>query len=337
MGTDPIIPTQIEQVTADWLSSVLNQSIAPETVQSEKIGTDFGFASQLYRISYNESSLVVKFWPTATIGTREILFYQSFHDSDSRIPHCLYSGSDDQKQRAILLLEDFTQAAQGDVLKKLNLEQAKNLADALAQLHTKWHNHELVTSASWLHDARTWKPKADWIQGRRETFKQRFPGRLNQPAMELLDNLEQAIKMGETRLKNQPITLLHGDFHLDNVLFNNGTTPILLDWDRPTAGAPAINLASLLFEMISLDHFDIVLDLYSDRFNGLIDKSAWVTALSGAFIRNFCRLTCGIARWEPTLLRAVAIIDDGIENANLMADFWQQRDPDLLRFNSAKK
>ncbi len=329
MGTDPIIPTQIEQVTADWLSAVLNRSIDPETVQAEKIGADFGFASQLYRISYNQSSLVVKFWPTKTIGTREILFYQNFHDSGSRIPHCYYSGSNDQNQSAILLLEDFPHATQGDVLKKLNLEQAINLADALAQLHAKWHNHELVTSASWLHDARTWKPKADWIQSRRETFKHRFPGRLNQPAKQLIDNLEQAIKMGETRLKNQPTTLLHGDFHLDNVLFKNGSEPILLDWDRPTAGAPAINLASLLFEMIPIDQFDTVLDHYLDRFNGPVDKTAWVTALSGAFIRNFCRLTCGIARWEPTLPRAVTIIDDGIENANLMADFWQQRDPDL--------
>jgi thiamine kinase-like enzyme len=138
------------------------------------------------------------------------------------------------------------------------------------------------------------------------------------------------------RLANAPETLLHGDFHLDNFLFEKKTEPVILDWSRPTRGPQVHNLANLLFEMTSLQNFDSVFDFYIGEFNKFaetsLNKAILEKQLGGTVLRKFELSTCGSALWQPSLPRAVRMLDVSIERASKIVEFWQERDPKLFSF-----
>jgi len=52
----------------------------------------------------------------------------------------------------------------------------------------------------------------------------------------------------------------------------------------------------------------------------------------GALLRQFSASTCGIARWQPKLPRAIKTIDENLRITNEVGEFWQARDPDLFSF-----
>ena len=336
------VPTTVSEISPAWLKSTLASSFPEATLtglQSQRIGADFGFASQIYRYRWQDNgtpqSIIVKYWHTNTkASVNEIRFYHTFRNVGIRIPFCYYGAVDESLQKAILLLEDFEDAVQGDVLKMVGIEQAVNIAVSLAKLHVTWLTNPILAEHSWINSVSTWLPDNDWLQSRRALFLERFPDRLNGPARRFLDRIEEAPELVNDRLEFAPTTLLHGDFHLDNLLFEKQTTPILLDWSRPLSGPAVINLADLLFCMIPLENFDHIFEAYLAAYSGtrknITDKTNWQNQLGGAFLRKFTMSTCGLALWQPTLPRAVKIIEKTIENVNVMTDFWYRRDPKLF-------
>ncbi len=87
----------------------------------------------------------------------------------------------------------------------------------------------------------------------------RFDDRLSGIARALLDKLELAPRVANECLASAPRTLLHGDFYLDNFVFENQSEPAILDWARPLKGPPALNVAALLFGITSSRKYDYFL------------------------------------------------------------------------------
>jgi len=160
-------------------------------------------------------------------------------------------------------------------------------------------------------------------------------------ASEVLDQFEAAPEIANSRLTSAPLTLSHGDFSLDNILFESTGQPVFLDWSRPVIGRPTQNHAELLFKMIPLKQFDTILSIYFETFNRIAAKptnrQALESQLGGALLRQFSASACGIARWQPTLPRAIKIIDEKLRKTNAVVEFWQARDPDLFSFLSHSK
>jgi hypothetical protein len=177
---------------------------------------------------------------------------------------------------------------------------------------------------------------AEWFHSRRTHFLKRFDDRLSGMARSLLDQLEFAPKVANERLANAPSTLLLGDFHLDNIVFEKQNEPVMLDWSRPVVGPQALNLASLVFGMTPLNNFDLICECYIDEYNKVgetsFERAVLERHLDGALLRRFSSSTCGIALWQPSLPRAVEMIDVSIEQTNRTVEFWQSRDPELFSF-----
>ena len=338
------IPQSEKDITSEWLQQALAKSFPKATfafLQHEQIGEDYGFASRIYRYHWQDNgepqSVVVKLWsPDSKAGIGEIRFYQTFPDVGTRIPTCFFGGFDEESDTAVLLLEDIANATQGDVLQLLDDEQANNMAVNLAKLHATWFNNPKLDEHQWLEGISTWHPEASWFDSRRTLFLDRFENRLNELANTLLEQIEKTPDIVNGRLANAPRTLLHGDYHLDNVLFEQQNNPVLLDWSRPLIGPPVFNLATLLFNMSPLHQFDSILTAYLDRFNQVaqtsLNQSDLEYQLGGAFLRRFATSTCGIALWQPTLPRAINMIDVSLQQTNEIVAFWHARDPYLFSF-----
>ena len=325
------LPATVEDVSDEWLAAALK--VPRLRIKSIKqIGEDYGFASKLIKIRFEFEgaiqTVIAKLWSTDTVGDKEVSFYQLFNQMGSRIPHCFFAQSDSETKRGILLLEEISGATQGDVLKHANLYQAKSLAANLAHLHAAFLKVEKKNEPVWISK---WSDKirsAGWIQARRKTFLERFPTHLSEISMNLLHSLEDAYPLAVRNLSRYPTTLLHGDFHLDNILFKNDNEAVLLDWSDPIWGPAELNLATLLFEMGHLDDFNLILDSYLMAFNQLAPKTASKSAamepLHWALICNFTKATCGTALWNPTLPRAKKVINHSIQTIDKAINFWDR-------------
>lgn len=122
--------------------------------------------------------------------------------------------------------------ADAETLDRLGCE----LIDALAAVH--------VVPPTAL-DALAWPPPENfllrqlerWLKIRAEDAVRPLPG-LQQVAQVLLERLPPA----------QPTTLVHGDFHLDNTLFDSDTPKLraIIDWELASFGDPRLDLGLLL-------------------------------------------------------------------------------------------
>jgi hypothetical protein len=340
------IPRTPDEITPEWLRAAIDNSFPNATFSSlkhERIGEDFGFVSRIYRCRWQDGdeprSVVVKLWePDGGAGVGEARFYQSFPDVGVRIPACYFNEFDEENNAAVLVLEDIQNAVQGDVLRLVDSAQAEGIANSLAAMHAKWMGSPKFEKYNWMVDVSHWRPEEGWFESRRALFRERFPDRLSSLASETLDHIEAAPWIANSRLQAAPRTLSHGDFHLDNILFESSGQPVFLDWTRPAIGRVAQNLAELLFKMIPLKLFDTTLNAYRGEFNRVSTRPTTMRALesqlSGAFLRQFSASTCGMARWQPTLPRAIKIIDENLRKTNEVVEFWQTRHPKLFSFLS---
>jgi thiamine kinase-like enzyme len=338
------VPTSENEVTKEWLQAVLASSFPGSSITSlvrKRIGEAYGFASRIFRCQWQDDgvlqSVVVKLWDTESkAGFNEVLFYQTFRDVGARIPRCFYSALDPATKKAALVLEDIKETDQGDALKLVDLERAQGIAISLARLHSAWLDHPKLTQLSWISDLSTWERQSDWFRSRRTLFLERFPDHLNGMARALLDKIERAPVVANERLRGAPLGLSHGDFHLDNLLFEKQVEPVFLDWNNPVKAAPAYNLVNLLFFMTSLENFDRVFDSYLGEFNELSGNSYtrwWLKRQLGSeFLRAFATSTCGVARWQPQSQRGTQMLEDRIRQINQAVGFWQRIDPDLFSF-----
>jgi len=139
-------------------------------------------------------------------------------------------------------------------------------------MHAKWLESPELEKYGWIANVSNWEPEDGWFDSRRALFRERFEDRLKPFSTTLLDQIEATPGIANSRLATAPLTLPHGDFHLDNILFESEDQPVLLDWSRPVIGLAAQNLAELLFKMIPLKRFDAIFEIYLEAFNRVAAK-----------------------------------------------------------------
>ncbi len=341
----PPVPASNDEITPDWLQHVLSfifPGVVVKGLAMEQIGQEYGLASQIYRCRWHGRGalhrVIIKLWSTdGPAGTREVHFYRTFgRQLGVRAPVCFHAALDSDNRRGVLLLEDLDSVTQGDDLQQLPLPQAMAVARTLAGIHATWLEHETLYHADWLPSVATWDRSPDWFAPRRALFLERFGDRLDNLARALLDKIEQAPAVTNERLAGAPLTLLHQDLHLDNFVFVEATEPVLLDWARCAKGPLALDLYELLFRMAQPLDYEQVLATYLHEFSlraGKAPEPAIVWhQLGGAFLGKFSISTCGIANWQPSTAREVALIEVSLNRAFHNLRDWFERDPDLFSF-----
>lgn len=245
MGTTP---ESIHDVRADWLAEQLGAPI--DAIQIDVIGAGEGFMGQLARVHLTSadpsvpSTVVVKL-PTLDPGgrmiggmmrvwEREHRFYTELApEMTIRVPQALVNLADP----TCLVLEDLAPATPGDHVAGATLEQAELAVDTLAALHATWFEHPKLATLDWmpgLDDPQVLTIPDTFAMGW-PMFLERFGDDLAPRTLRWCERFVENVPEWLQGHLDDPITLTHGDFRLDNLFFaddpgGGGTRVSVIDW-----------------------------------------------------------------------------------------------------------
>lgn len=237
------VPQSLDDVTADWLTSALEWSI--DSIEIQPIAAGEGFMGQLARVHLTSSdpgapdSVIVKL-PTADPGgqfigqmmrvwEREHCFYRDIAPQMSiRVPTAFVNIA----EPACLVLEDLAPAVVGDHVAGATLEQAEKAIDVLAEHHATWFEHPSLRSFEWmpgLDDPSVLTLKDTFAMGW-PMFLERYADELPARCLRWCERFVDGIPEWIAGHFDDPITMTHGDFRLDNLFFSDDGTITVIDW-----------------------------------------------------------------------------------------------------------
>lgn len=244
-------PAHPDDISRDWWASVLGRT--PASWTWEAIGTGQVGDSVRFTLDWageeGPRTLAGKFAasdPTsrgtaAMLGlyAKEVQFYRQLAPQlPVRTPQVLFAAMADNGASFCLLFEDLGPARGGNQIAGCSLADAQVVIRQAAALHApSWHN-KAILDLDWLqpNPAAAAQVKALYPQAQ-AIFRERYADVLEPEYMALCEEL--AAITADTDRVQKKISLVHGDFRLDNVLFDikYGTEPAaVLDWQTLTIG-----------------------------------------------------------------------------------------------------
>jgi aminoglycoside phosphotransferase (APT) family kinase protein len=256
-------PTSPADVTAEWLSGVLGAEVA--AVDWRPIGTGQVGDSARFTLTYDPpkagaSTLAGKFAaadPTsrATAVThglyaKEVAFYRELAPHLAiRTPRAYAAEVSDDGSAFVLLFEDLGPARQGDQLAGCSLSDARAAMRQLAGLHApSWDNPEFIERVWFAPRPGALESLAAAYPMATQVFVERYAGQLAPELMAICTGLAEASDKWFRR-ETAHRCLVHGDYRLDNMLFDirGGAEPLgVLDWQTLQVGSGLTDLAYFL-------------------------------------------------------------------------------------------
>ncbi|KPP90125.1 phosphotransferase [Erythrobacter sp. HL-111] len=263
-------PTHADAVTAEWLSDRLrdNGLIEDGRVSGfdwEPIGTGQVGDSVRFHLRYapegiGPPTLAAKFGAAdetsrgtaALMGlyAKEVGFYREAAPLlGVRVPRVLAAHVSADGSGQVILFEDLGPARGGDQVAGCGIEDARAGIREAAAIHAgSWHRRDLL-EADWIRpDPAISDRIAAMYPQAQAVFRERYAGSLEPEYMALCEELAATPGFFE-RGNEAPQCLVHGDFRLDNMLFdiNGGAEPIaILDWQTVTTGKAMTDIGYFL-------------------------------------------------------------------------------------------
>ncbi|MCA9020299.1 MAG: phosphotransferase, partial [Planctomycetaceae bacterium] len=253
-------PQILSEITPEWLTAVLRsagyRNTRVQSFEADRIGSETGFSSEIFRLSWNDSaqspaSCIVKLPLPGGSQTEKICREAAFYaclapQAGISVPRC-YSAAEEKGE--ILVLEDLKDCRFGDESQSCSLREAEAAVDALTGLHARWWNHPQLCAYQWLPRYGNVLSQLEKLPQRRETFFQNYGKVLQHESLELAGALNTRHESVFHRLQQAPETLLHTDSHLDNLAFRDvedRVEVILFDWQNVSRGPAVVDLALFL-------------------------------------------------------------------------------------------
>ena len=283
-------PAHPDAVTPDWLADVLGSEVTAviwEPIGTGQVGDSVRFTLENPQASTAPSTLAAKFpaedqmsrATAATFGLydKEVAFYREIAPQlDVRVPKVHFSGIAEDGVEFILLFEDLGPARGGNQIEGCEVADAEAAIRQAAAIHApSWHNDAILTT-DWL----TTKPetiaqiRALYPQAQ-AVWRERYADMLEPAYMQLCEAVAELVDTVFTAEPEPPVSLVHGDFRLDNMLFDikGGAEPLaILDWQTVTIGHPMTDIGYFLGcgigHELRTKHEDQLLDLYCSEMTG---------------------------------------------------------------------
>jgi hypothetical protein len=307
-------PTHPRDVSPDWLNARLEAAGASDgamvtTVEWQPIGTGQVGDSARFRLAYNRptsapATVAGKFpaedqtsrGTAAAFGlyAKEVGFYRDLAPRlDVRVPKVLAAEIAEDGVDFILLFEDLGPARGGNQLDSCSAADASHAMRQAAALHAPSWENQAIIGTPWLHPREGQVEQVKALYGPAQAiFRERYAGMLEPEFMAVCEQLNEAADHWFGR-DNSPKCLLHGDFRLDNMLFDiqGGKEPIaVLDWQTVAVGNALTDIGYFMGTGIGNDlrqnHEDELLDLYCAEMSARgvpLDRDAiWDNYVLGA-------------------------------------------------------
>lgn len=255
------IPPDHQSITVDWLKKALHGSVAVQKAEIQSFEMNVLSAGQVGKIARFSlhyarpaegapSTIMVKLsnpdpairahMDKISMYEKEVRFYQEVAPLlDLPLAHCYYADYDDATGHSVLLLEDLSALNAIDRVNGCDTHHAELVIRLLAKLHAQWWDNPRLQSSGYF------TPFDHMASYSQERYQEWWPVFLNKldtymPDLTLSDSFRRLGQrygsfLVETymKLSQPPVTILHRDLGVDNMLFGAKETDpplILLDW-----------------------------------------------------------------------------------------------------------
>jgi Phosphotransferase enzyme family len=236
------------------------RSFTSKSIGTGQIGDNVRFVFDYARASADTPKSLVGKFPSASATSlaaakllghyqREVMVYRHFPKVAGVItPAALYTDYDPETNRFALIMQDMAPSAQGDQLQGCTPEAAEVALAAAAVLHAAHWQDPALDQHAWLQGTSAAPPPAigpDHIAALWFGFKDRYGAHLAADDVAVGDAFAAAIPRWSTAWAG-PVTLIHNDFRLDNMLFAppGAARPVaVVDWQTAGKGAAANDVA----------------------------------------------------------------------------------------------
>jgi len=269
----PDLVSEPERVTPEWLTDVLRfsgdlpegrvASFSAAEVGTGQVGRNVRFALDLEGAPPGAlGSVVAKFASKdpasrstgVAQGTywKEVRFYNELVSTvDICTPRCLFGEiAGPATADFVLVMEDLAPACQGDQIRGCTVDEAALALEELSRLHApRWADPALDSVEFIGHPS----PQAGMLLQAFygsvfPGFAERYGDRLDDRALALAERLGGGLNAWMSSASG-PLSLTHGDYRLDNMLFGTaeGGYPLaVVDWQTPAQGYALADAAYFL-------------------------------------------------------------------------------------------
>jgi hypothetical protein len=232
--------------------------------------------------------------------------------------------------RYVLMIEDLGHLRRGDQVAGCTAADAQMALSSMAKMQGQFWQSDVLEQTPWII------PLELSIKLSQLVFRAAMPGYRDQNREQLsirdIKVLEWLNDNGITlmnRLAREPQTLVHGDFRLDNLFFDDKTSEIVLfDWQMPLSGPVGLDLAYFLSASLAQETEDSLNDL--------------LTFYRGELKKEGIEISADDLRWQYEasmliiLLRIIPaefqdLIDLGEARGHDLVETWLQRTFSKLR------
>lgn len=329
-------PRNVTDISADWLSDVLGTRV--DKIDVDVIGTGVGFMGQLARVRLVARdvplSLIVKM-PSSDPGAqmiggmmrvweREHRFYTEVAPNvrSVRLPRCLHSGVDP----FVLVLEDLSPSVPGDQVVGPTPDQARLVIDAAAALHAEWMDYPSLSTFEWMPDLTdpSTGMVAQLFPAGWPTFLARYGDSLPERVLRWCEAFVPRIVDWIHTYDDWPTTLIHGDFRLDNMFFDDRGGMTLIDWQLAMRAPCTTDLVYFIGTNMPTDSRRAMTDELIDRYcEGL--RRGGVSAEWAQHGRIKKGLTEGVLFYCTSFAASILSLDQANERGAALMDSLVRR------------
>ena len=270
------VPKNLQDITASWLTEALAARVTSgrasvTSCSAESIGAGQGFMSHMFRLKlcydYDHPGLprtmIIKLPSTdpqlralsdrLQQGQREVRFYQQIPaHGHLQAPDAYYYDIDAATGNTVLILEDVASGRQGDSVLGCSLPEARHCISRLAKFQASWWDHPNLHALDWmpLKDAETRLYQELYADAWKSLIEKAGNG-MPQALRSLGNRLRTEIPRIKAKLATHPLTIIHGDYRLDNCFFPTNANPeslVIFDWEFCARSRGTYDVATFITE-----------------------------------------------------------------------------------------
>jgi hypothetical protein len=253
----PSIPPASSGFTPAWITQALaagGRFGVVTGVESERIGEGIGLLAELYRLrltyeagNAGPTSVIAKLH-SSNREVREIAAAYGFYERETRFysevaktielrtPEHYFSAFDSASGDAVILMEDLAPAVSPDQIAGLSLTELTAAVDSIATLHGRWWNDPRLGALREIMPTIAEPPYSYAVQNYRSSLSvacDALKSLGHENLARLANRLDPLLEQMLQTLATGPLTLNHGDFRTDNLMFRQtktGRELTVVDW-----------------------------------------------------------------------------------------------------------